>query len=527
MFLSSGIPHTSDGAMHAIRFASYYTEMLGGQFPVRWTSQFHYGHGTALFNLTAPLPYMIGALFLFLRLSPAVALKLSFAGTYILAGIGIYLFARTYFKSEKIALFVALLYQFAPMRLVDMLIRGNIGSLYSYMLAPFALYSIVYFLKKKSYLAFINISFSIALLALAHTINGYIFIGLSGLFVLTFTQKKKEIIQVFIAMVLGLGLAAFFTIPAILEQKYTNGSLFTKDVFYNQFPPLMSLLLPNFSNIPQLRMSEVPVQIGIVHVLSYGALLALLLKKNILKRMKLFAGAIAVLIPFIVLFMQPISTKLWEIIPLIRQFQFPWRFVAIIAFLTPLAAGIVMFHSKKFQKRNIYWTIIVIAVISTIFYWIPTQGYTSYSKEFYWKYPHTTNYFSEVNTVWMGNEPKDYPKNPIEVAGDTATILSQSRTSLKHTYSIEATTPTTVIDHTFYFPGWKLYINGEKHSIQFQDPAYQGLITFQVPKGKSTIVVVFEQSKIQQIGNIISIGSLVLLISGFLFTRLKLFKLLL
>ncbi|MDA1317388.1 MAG: hypothetical protein O3B87_05210, partial [bacterium] len=70
MLLSFEMPHTSDGAMHAIRFASYYREVQAGQFPVRWTSQFHFGHGTALFNFTAPLPYMVGALLLFLKISP-------------------------------------------------------------------------------------------------------------------------------------------------------------------------------------------------------------------------------------------------------------------------------------------------------------------------------------------------------------------------------------------------------------------------------------------------------------------------
>src|SRR3989344_4070683 len=150
MLISSELPHTSDGAMHAIRFASYYKEVQAGQFPVRWTSQFHFGHGTALFNLTAPLPYMVGAFLLFLTVSPELALKLSFAGTYLLAGIGMYLFARIYFKNEKIALFTALMYQFAPFRLVDMLIRGNIGSLYSYMLVPFSFYFITRFLQSFS-----------------------------------------------------------------------------------------------------------------------------------------------------------------------------------------------------------------------------------------------------------------------------------------------------------------------------------------------------------------------------------------
>jgi hypothetical protein len=159
-----------------------------------------------------------------------------------------------------------------------------------------------------------------------------------------------------------------------------------------------------------------------------------------------------------------------------------------------------------------------------MYYWIPTQGYEKNDASFYWDYPYTTNYFSEVNTVWMGKEPEDYPTKPVEIAGDTAIITSQLLTSTKHEYTIETSSPTTVIDRTFFFPGWKLYVDGEESSIQFQDPSYQGLITFQVPKGKSDVVVVFEQSKIQQLGNIISITTLAILVSGFWLMRLKLFK---
>ncbi|MDA1317409.1 MAG: 6-pyruvoyl-tetrahydropterin synthase-related protein, partial [bacterium] len=455
---------------------------------------------------------------------PEIALKLSFSFTYLLAGVGMYLFAQTYFKNEKIALFSALMYQFAPFRLVDMLIRGNIGSLYSYMSAPFVLYFITKYLQKKSYFAFVGISVFIALLALGHTINGYIFIGLSGLFTLTVARKPKDIVRVYLAILFGIGLAAFFIVPALLEQKYTNGYMFTKDVFYKQFPPLLSLLIPNFTNIAQLRMSEVPVQIGLFHTISYLMLLILVLKNRITKQIKSFSLLIVLLVPLVILFMQPITTVFWETISLIRQFQFPWRFVAIISLLTSLGAGIVMVYVKPIQKSVIYWSLIALVIVSTIYYWIPTQGYEKNDKSFYWDYPYTTNYFSEVNTVWMGKEPEDYPTNVVEIAGDTAVITSQSLTSIKHEFTVEASLPTTVIDRTFFFPGWKLYINGQEFSIQFQDPSYQGLITFKVPKGQSNVVVIFEQSKIQQLGNIISIGTVALLMSGFYLTRLKSFK---
>ena len=151
IFISSGVPHTSDGLMHIARSASYYKELAGGQFPVRWASQLDYGFGTPLFNFFSPLPYVIGAVTIAMGFSLTEVLKIGFALTYILAGIFMLMFCRAYFKDEMTAFFVAVMYQFAPFRFVDMLVRGDLGTLYSYMTLPLVFYAITLFLKKTTF----------------------------------------------------------------------------------------------------------------------------------------------------------------------------------------------------------------------------------------------------------------------------------------------------------------------------------------------------------------------------------------
>jgi len=52
-----------------------------------------------------------------------------------------------------------------------------------------------------------------------------------------------------------------------------------------------------------------------------------------------------------------------------------------------------------------------------------------------------------------------------------------------------------MIDYTFYFPGWKVFVDNKEVPIEFQDPKYRGVITYGVPSGKHTILLKFTNTK--------------------------------
>lgn len=500
--------------MHAIRFATFYREIIEGQFPVRWTSQFHFGYGTALFNFVYPLPYLVSFPFIAAGLSPVLTLKISFALTYLIAGFTMYLFASQYFRDKRVAFFVTILYQFAPFRLVEMNVRGNLGALYAYALAPLLIFSIIYFLKKKTYMSWLYIVIAVSLITLSHTIMGFAFLVISGAFIFVQTNRIKLIILTLAAFILGIALSSFFIFPAILEQKYTNGYLFTKDVFYHHFPSLKALLVPNFANIESLRVAEVAVQIGLFQVVSVVIAVIFVFTKSYTTNAKRMIGFLLLTTIGTILFMQPIAKPLWENVSLVRQFQHPWRFVGILVFTTALLGAYTVRDIQFLRKPIVFVILSSLVVFSSAFYWRPLQGFVTHDDAFYWEYPLTTNYFSEVNTIWMADEPKNYPSSYHEILTGEANILSEDRRSTIHTYVIKADTETTILDRTYFFPGWKVFIDGIETEIQFQDPAYAGLIIFNVPEGLSTVKVEFHQSKLQYISNIISTLSLASIVIG-------------
>jgi uncharacterized membrane protein len=192
LFLHPGFPHTSDGTMHLIRHTVYFKEFMSGQFPVRWASQFNYGYGTPIFNFFHPLPYLAGIPFLAAGLSVYQLMKLEFAVTYFLSGTGMAALAMALFKDRKKAVLAAVLYQYAPFRLVEMHIRGSLGGLYAYALLPFVFLGILNIRTAKTVGAALYTALVTALLALSHNIVGFVFFGSAYCLQFSFRHLQKQ-----------------------------------------------------------------------------------------------------------------------------------------------------------------------------------------------------------------------------------------------------------------------------------------------------------------------------------------------
>ena len=97
------------------------------------------------------------------------------------------------------------------------------------------------------------------------------------------------------------------------------------------------------------------------------------------------------------------------------------------------------------------------------------------------------------DVIWSEGPAKDYPIAPVEVIGGEASIDNHKQSGHRQTYVIHAETEAQIVNNTQYFPGWRVYIDGEKAPIEFQDNNWKGKITYRVSPGIHDIVVVFER----------------------------------
>lgn len=522
IFLSLDLPHTSDGGVHVPRLAAYVKALSDGHIPVRWAGDLNYGYGVPLFNFIYHTPYLVGSLFVGVGASLVTSFKLILFISFLLSGLFMYLFAHTFFRDARLALLITVLYQFAPFRLVEVLIRGSIGGLYAYAFFPLVLYGLTRIMTKPNGKHVALTAGATAFLVISHNSLSLVFFGICALFAIVFGKSWRIRIVSAVSLALGLGLAGFYWIPALLEHKYTYGNLHMKDLFRTHFPPVQNFLIPNVGYWEQLRTAEISVQLGIVHIMALLSATYLLYKNKLRGKEKTvtqFALGITILAFFVML---PLSLPLWERIPLLRQFQFPWRMLGITSFTTALL-GVGFSKLDAYKNARFYWIVIAFTVLSTIYYWQPLQGYDRVDEADFWNYPLNTTYFGETDVIWSAGPASDYPPARAEVIAGNATITNFDQTTVTHMFEVEATSEARIVDHVQYFPGWRVYVNGEKVPIEFQDQNWRGLITFAVPEGNHPVRVAFEESKLRLASNVVSLGSLIIVAGIGILARKKTF----
>lgn len=509
-FITSDLVHTSDGLVHIPRIAAFFKSLSDGQLPVRWAGDLNYGYGMPIFSFMYQLPYLISSLFIVFGL--VNAFKLTLAVSFLFSGIFMYLFAKEFFKDEKKAFLVTLLYQFAPFHLVELLVRGSFGELFTYTFLPLVLYGVVRLGQKYTWTNFFLVSIATFLLVISHNAVSLAFFGVVVLFIPFFIDKKKWLLS-FSALFCGLGLASYYFIPAIFEHKYTLGDVYMQDLYKSNFAPWYYFFIPNILKSEAFRMGAVSMQFGLFHVLAIITGIYIFIKKEKdFSRVVLFS---LLLIGVSLFFMQPVSVVFWEKLSLLRQFQFPWRLLSVVAFVTSFL-GVVFFRFKLLFNRVVFSLVCFLIIFSTVFYWVPQEGFDKVNENYYKNFPLTTTYYGETDVIWTAGEFKAYPKSPVETIEGEATIANYKKKSNIHTYTVTSKGQSKLVDHTEYFPGWKVYVNGKPVLIEFQDQNYRGEITFFVPSGMSDIKVVFRESPIRAVANgitvVTSIGFIGLLI---------------
>lgn len=526
LLFTSNVPHTHDGFVHMIRIAAYTKALREGQILPRWASDLNYGYGMPLFNFIYHTPYLIASFIVLAGVSLVQSFKLTLAFSYVIAGIGMYAFAYDFFKDTKKALLVTVFYQFAPFRLVELLIRGSFGEVYTYAFFPFILLGLSRLRTKITPFNICITSIAIALLIISHNSISLTFFLVSIGFVLFFSPSLRYILWSMGSLVGGLLLSAFYWIPAIVEHKYTLGDLYMKDLYLTHFPPLINFFLPYEANVPHLQTGGVPVQLGIFHVI---ALLlcgyTLLSKKNLLPIMKKTYIFCLSALGIALFFMQPISLVFWKTLPTLRQFQFPWRLLSVTSIVTALASVAYAHFLDKPKRTLFYIALLVLTIATTIPSWTPPLGFDRVTDEStYWNYALTSTYFGETDLVWSAGPAKAFPKNRLEVIEGDALLNDVKMLGTKHKITVIAKTNTRVVDHTQYFPGWRVTIDGAKVPIEFQNQLWRGLITFPVPVGAHSVTVAYEKSKIQIFSEVLSIFSLGCIVLLFILNK-KIFRL--
>lgn len=478
---------------HVIRQISMDKLLSEGQFPPRWSGELNNGYGYPVFLFNYPLPALIGQVFHKLGLGFVDSVKAVLFSSMILSVLGMYLFLNNLLKSRLAAFLGAVFYLYAPIRFLTVYVSAAVGSALALGILPFVFWAI---LRRSTLIG----SISLAALILAHNVTALIFAPV----ILVFSLIRRPF--VILMLLFGLGLSAWFWMPALLEKPYTRFDLIFGKFYQDQFPSLWQLIRSpwgyGLSHPQKPEPGDMSYQLGLIHIgvmVVYSLWYLVYGRKGQHKRLGLF-----VLISFwlSILLMLEISLPVWESLPFLSLVQFPLRFSAVAVFSASLAAALLVKYLPF--KKVVFILLLGLVLYANRNHWHINQVFNP-GEDYYLNLKTTSTTYGEHLPKWgrIMEKGSSGKLEFVEGAGKIKVIKDQSAYVLAE---VEASSAGQLRFNQFYFPGWEIRVDGKNIVESY------GLPVFDIDQGKHLVLAEFKNTPVRDIANSISIITVIMVI---------------
>ncbi|PIR62033.1 MAG: hypothetical protein COU66_00545 [Candidatus Pacebacteria bacterium CG10_big_fil_rev_8_21_14_0_10_44_11] len=501
-----GQPANMDGTVHITNIAIFHQALEAGDFPVRWTDGFA-NYGLPMGSFAQQLTSYLGGFLTFFSGDVITAFNWVYVIGTITSVLAFYLFLRLHVSAWP-ATVGAFLFNFAPYRIINFYIRGALPEYFSSLFVITLLIGFHLYIKKKQLWSLLLITLSTWGLVLSHPMNaitGSVILGPYLLFLLWREKKAFKLLLAVVASIgLGLVLSAYYLIPLLKEVQYLNYG--SSSNHYNPSPlSWLNFFSPHWFYY-LVQHNEILsrghfITVGLPEMLLFLAGIGVWIARRIRKQTIDILDVIVVAGGISLFLTTQLADGLYRQIDVLSNIQFPWRMLSTFIFIP---GAIAAYGLQKF-----HWPVIGLVLIILIswmrFPEVYGKNFTDFPQSHYYftiDNLHTAN----MNTVWTARTT-EYPVEATKVGiiEGEGRISELAVGNSVRKFTVEAKTSLRLVDYTFYFPGWNVYVDGQAQPIEFQDVNYRGVITYRVPVGRHQIEVLFEETKTVKIGNLISL----------------------
>ncbi len=491
--LRPGLFSTQD--FHFFRFVEFDKCVQDGQLPCRWSPDAGLGYGEPVFNFYGQMTYAVGEIFHLLGFSLIDSFKAIFITSFLVAGIGMYFLAKRVWRSDWGALVAAVVYTDAPYRAVDVWVRGALPEALSFAIFPIIILFFERFNEKKKWRDLAGMSFFLGLLILTHNLSFVMFMVFLAPWVIFRLGKNWGMyLKVGLAFLLSLGMAAFYILPVVAEVGLTGLRVATTNGYFDfrgHFTDLRQIL---FSHNWGYGASVFGLEDGLSFSVGWVQWILPLILLFWLRKKKLL---ILVLVGWLALFLTHYqSIFIWKALEPMKYIQFPWRFLGVAVFAFALAAGATSETSQKLKRILI---ILVVALVMAL-------NFSFFREDIWYRYRDTDLTTGKAWSEQTGSSIRDFwpefghivPDRPAPPAYEGTKLLEKRSNWVSYEITKEQSEYIFPIN---YFPGWVgVYSKG-------------GLTAMLGPLEVGTKVkLIFGNTRIRVIGNVISLVSLVALL---------------
>jgi len=454
----AGFPVTDDGDWMIIRLSAFYQSLREGQFPVRFLGRLNYQFGYPVSNFLYPGFLYLGSLIHVLGLSFVMTVKCILASSVIIGALAIYIALFEY--SPFIRTVAALSFVFSPYVYYDLYKRGSVGEVLAMSVALLSFMS----LKRGWLWMFAPL---MGFLILSHN---SLFLILGGFLLLKLVTTKN--IQFLKSYGLGVGMAAFFWIPALVEQRYVR---FNTIMVSDPTKYFISMFDASF--------------IGLSTIFSFIITVYFFIKRKQKEKKDIVLFIISFIAVYILV--TPVSFPLWNIPAFSRLFQFPYRFLSILVIIAP---ALISYCLNALEKRlsMLFGVVMIMLMIYQIVSMMPAVIVENKTEGFYTTNEATTTVADEYMPRWVSAIPKQRAYERMIIYSGQGNIIINTKTFQNLRATIHTDEPSVIQLNYVYYPGWGISVNGLPVKIHYDNP--EGFMRFSVPKGTFTVLAQFRET---------------------------------
>lgn len=530
-FFHKGFYTSHDGEHQIIRLYRFHKLLNEGQIPVRWAGELRNGYGYPLFIFSYRLPWYFGEIFLRLGFSLVNTVKALFVVAILLSALFMFLWQVELWGIWG-GLLASLIYVWAPYRFSVNLVRAALGEAFAIAFAPLLFYSLWQIFKnhKKKRIFILVGALAFWAMLLSHAITTFLYLPAVCIYFLILflsSEKKKKagfLKHVLSLFGLGLGLSAFYFIPAFQGKRLISAlnPVFFKDHFVTFRQLIYSPWGYTFS-MPGIEQDGMSFQVGIIQwlmvVCASGLCLAwFLLNKKLRSKWKIKNVSLVIfcllLFAISIFLMTEPSGFLWQKISQLFIIDYPWRLISVSLLTASILAGFIWQFTRRLNK--ILSLVFFFGVLGVAFYTnrnhIKVNKYSFFPENFYTENVGTSNSYDEYTPKWANGNYLKEKRDLLEFKSGKGSIEQLERlsaASVKANFNVSSDKADLDFNQ-IYYPGWQLFLNGEKIDFNYKDN--HGVMRFTAKQGGHKFKAVFKETRLHLFADIISMGSWILLI---------------
>jgi hypothetical protein len=513
---AAGIPFFFFGTPsgHDVEFHLYsWLEVLGqwkhGILYPRWADLAHFGYGEPRFIFYPPASWMLGA-----TLSAIVPWTLA-ATVYIwvvlmAAGASMFVLARRWLAPRD-ALFAALLYELNPYHLVIVYWRSAFAEMLAACLVPLLLLLVLKAAEDTQPTMF-PLGMVLAAAWLTNAPAAVMIHYSLGLLILFFAVREWSARLLLVgagAVAIGAGLASFYLLPAVYEQKWVN----IAEAVSAGSRPADNFLFIHTTDPDHDAFNRI---ISWVAVLEMGITFLGILTARIWRRIdaQLWYGLLLwAMCCGVLLF--PVSLALWKILPKLQFMQFPWRWLLCLSVIFTIFVALGL---RRWWARALVCIASILVIVGA---WVHVQAP-------WWDNAADLREMQDNMEAGVGYEgtdeytPVGADPGAVEKDARNVTVIGPARAAIHilrwDAAAKEFTAQMSAADELalklFPYPAWKIAVNG--HRAEPIPRQATGQMLIRVQPGMNRVQIRFIRTWDRTAGAVISGLSGALLLFWFL-----------